>query len=246
MERTGHSSRVLMCKLVAAVLLGAMFFAAGAVFFAAPSYAEEKEKEKEKEESDDPEQARLESDAKLATILILLEIKYAQHLQLIKDMRKTYNENYERDHKPLANRVNPEMGPYATIQAAAVGYRGPSPLIYSDIYKNRENAFKNTMSGSSGGNKTRADKIAGEDQTQIQKMNEVSRNADGYMQLIKAGTQEANYLNMELAELRADTMRQLDVQMRAAIEEAQDDFDGTSAFEGAVSTWKNTGSGGGY
>ena len=233
MELTWHIQRILTRKFAAALLL-----AVAAVCLSGPSYAAVVSEDKT------PEADRTINDLMEGTILGLLEIEYGVKLGLTEAMKKTYEDNYKRDHEPLqdSDKVKPTTSKYGTIAENAAGYRGASSIIYSGVYRDRENKFRDAMRGVAEVNAAEAEKIAGNVQTWIKKMNQASRNADGYIQLIQAGTQEANYLNVELAELRADTLRQIDVHMRAAVEEAQDDFDETSAFEGAVRTWKSPGS----
>jgi hypothetical protein len=127
----------------------------------------------------------------------------------------------------------------------APGYRNVTPA-HSEIYKKRANELKDTLREAAEANAEEARHVNTTTREEIKNMNAASRNAKGYIALIQAGTQEANYLNAELLRLRADTLRQTDIQVSAFVEEAQDDFDETSAFEGAVATWKDQASGPGY
>jgi hypothetical protein len=238
-EPIGRVKRILKRKFIAGIVLAALLFVAAAVCFPGLSYAADKT----------PEADRTMSDLMLGTILALLEIEYGVELGLTTAMMETYNTQYNRDHKQLANndRVTPSMNQYKTIDQNAPGYRSSWTENYAETYRKRENAFRETMRGSAKTNVDEADRIKGTVQKWIKDMNNASRNSDGHLQSIQAGTQEANFLNMELAGMHADMLRQIDIQMRAAVEEAQDDFDVTYAFEEAVIKWQNLApSSGGY
>gem|GEM_PF-6866882 len=203
------------------------------------------------------EEKRMTLDLYTATMLILTEAAYGFHIAQVKDMEKTYESHYARDHRALGSgdRVNPAMGGYTAGTARVVGYRNAPPPYrdYAGAYIDRADTFDRAVagypgiigdrSGLRGNNINEAEKMPEQAQTWIKNMNQASRNADGYIQLAQAGTQEANYFNMLMTELRADTMRQTDVQAALAAEEAQDGFDDTFAFEMATGTWKNTGTG---
>jgi hypothetical protein len=77
-------------------------------------------------------------------------------------------------------------------------------------------------------------------------LNGEMRNSDGYLKGLQSGAKAADFRNLEFVEMRADVARETEVQLTALVETMQDDSDETSAFGGAVNTWKNPGSGVGY
>jgi hypothetical protein len=197
---------------------------------------------------DDPEGDRLSNDMFTAMTLALQELVYAGEAALQTVMMIDYNNKYIDDHEALDDdlRYNAPMNPFSSVMRTADGYRGGGPNIYSEIFKTRAGGLRETLRRAASANASEAQGIKGATQDEIKKMYEATDEAEGYIGVIQAGTQEANYLNTELLRLRADTLRQTDIQMSAAIEEAQDDFDETSAFEGAVTTWKVPGTGTGF
>ncbi|MDR3280501.1 MAG: hypothetical protein LBT23_08305 [Synergistaceae bacterium] len=201
------------------------------------------------EDADDPEEARAQNDAQLAAVLMLLEIEYAVEDSLTSDRKKTYEKDYDFDHKTLAAWVGTGMNPYATIAGEAPGYRyqgAAIPELYSEIYKMRREVWQQDASVLMKSNAREASMLRNEVQNWIGRMDEASFNAEGYVQLIQAASQQSNYMNLELLQMRTDVLRQMDIQARAAVEEMQDGADETSAFEQAVDKWKPISPGTGY
>ncbi|MCL2010485.1 MAG: hypothetical protein FWG71_08065 [Synergistaceae bacterium] len=267
MAATRHVSRVLTLRFTA-IVLAASLLVASAPCFVGVSFAARKKVSK----SSQAEQQRMLTTIKNDIVLIGLAIFLGVDEARVKSAHKDYQRRYDRDHKILDSsaRVSPTMSGYQASPAPTtgrhvapvLGYRNAPPRNsnYAVAYVDRIYPFRESMIGWSAGappssakydgidgaNVAEAEKIPGQTQTWITDMNRASRDADGYIQVIQAGTQEANYLNMELAELRSDTMRQTDLHLLMATEEAQDDFDEMFSFEMAMGRWKSTGTGTSY
>jgi hypothetical protein len=218
-----------------------MFFAALAVLAlsAPPAFA-----------ADDPDGDKLEADANTAGALILLEIEYAIESALRKQIIDDYGEKYDDDHEALAAswRIDPSANPYETQAPSPVGYRykGASQNdVYAQIYKNRRSDLTNRLESVL---KTNAgESLININQGQwINDARRASMNADGYMKILEAAAQESNLMNIEILQLRADTLRQTDIQLAAADALIQDEADETAAFEQAVKTWSAAGTGTNY
>ncbi|MDR2176327.1 MAG: hypothetical protein LBO82_10395 [Synergistaceae bacterium] len=83
-------------------------------------------------------------------------------------------------------------------------------------------------------------------QEQIKKLKDASDNAGYYRQMWQAGDQIVNVVNQEISQLRIDIQRQLDAELRYALNEQQERADGQAAFEWAVQEWQTQSSGKGY
>ncbi|MDR3076481.1 MAG: hypothetical protein LBU26_04190 [Synergistaceae bacterium] len=254
MEPSGCILRRILSIGVMLFLLLALLAAA---FPAAPSYAAAAggstsggNEEEEEDDDDDgpPEKGRYYSDAQLAVVLALLEAEYGIEDDLVKQMKAEYEKNYAFDHKALGVFLDPAVNPFTASGRKSAGYRysGSQKDVYSGIYINRRSDWHGDIKKMAGENAKEALFISKEVMDWIYAAHGSSRGADGYLQLVQSGTQETNYLNAELVQLRTDVLRQMDMQMRAAAEEMQDNADETSAFEQAVRTWSGSGSGSGY
>jgi hypothetical protein len=204
----------------------------------------------------------------LAGISIKLDGEYGQ----IKEMKKTYEDNYKKDHADLdqKNRISVDWN-FSDLRsglesAGAIsfagtsnnarkmlneqdpGYRmvsGGSVNNYADLFRSRADRWQDIAFGILAANNSEARGVASA-QSDIKSMNETSNGASGYIQIIQAGSQERNYLNRNLVQARADVMRQIDVQFKYSLEKIQDDSDAASAFEQAVRSWTAQGSAGNY
>jgi hypothetical protein len=232
-------------KLIAsALLVMAMLFASPALSWAAQSGGGGGGSEPAEEDSD-PEKARLQKDIQTAALLVMLEIMVGIESALEADMYDEYKDNYKFDHKKLTDIVNPTMYGYETIAREAEGYRykgSPGGAdIYSDIYRQRMNDWHDAITGAAEDNSKEASLLMNNAQKWITDMHNASMNAEGYMQLLQAGTQETNYLNMELLQLRTDNLRRIDIRLLEPKENRQNDIDETSAFDQAIGTWTAAG-----
>jgi hypothetical protein len=216
-----------------------------------PAFAAEAAKEEEnKDDDDDPDAEKLGSDANTAGALILLEIEYAIESALRGQIIDDYGKKYDDDHKALAAswRIDPSANPYETQAPSPVGYRYRNASqndVYAQIYKNRRSEMTNRLESVLETNANES--IININQGWwINDARLASVNADGYMKILEAATQESNIMNIEILQLRADTLRQTDIQLAAADALAQDEADETAAFEQAVKTWSAAGTGTNY
>jgi hypothetical protein len=221
------------------VLLLAAFFAVAFAGVPGRVYAE------------DAEEERFSIDAQLSGVLALLEIEFGIEDVMRKGMISEYEKNYKFDHNSLETkyRIDPAMNAYAAADETPDGYRydGASRKdIYSAIYKTRRQESyalleKILKANAEEGLLNMDCASASGAQKFINAARDASVNADGYMRMMEAATQESNLMNMEILQLRADGLRALDIQAAAVNSDMQDDADETSAFEQAVKTWVNPG-----
>ena len=195
----------------------------------------------------------------LAGVSIKLDGEYGQ----IKEMKKTYEDNYIKDHADLdqKNRISVDWN-FSDLRsglesAGAIsfagtsddarkmlneqdpGYRvvsGGSVNDYADLFRGRADKLQDIAFGMLAAGNSEAGGVASA-QSDIKSMNETSNGAEGYIQIIQAGSQNSNYLNKNLVQARTDVMRQMDVQFKYSLEKIQDDADRASAFEQAVRSW---------
>jgi hypothetical protein len=199
----------------------------------------------------------------IAGISIKIDGEYGQ----IKEMIKTYNDNYKKDHNDLDEgkrisvewdaaslRSNLESAGAISFAATAdrakemlneqnPGYRTVSAgktVDYASVYRERAAKWQNMAFGMLTAANSEARNVTSA-QNDIKSMNDTSNEADGYMQIIQAGSQERNYLNRNLVQARFDVMMQIDLQFKNSMEKIQDDADSTSAFDQAVRTWVSPG-----
>ncbi|MCL2009396.1 MAG: hypothetical protein FWG71_02475 [Synergistaceae bacterium] len=205
-----------------------------------------------------------------ATLIAI--ITYASgELEVENDRYDTYKANYLADHKPLNGRqyLDRAAGQFdasglsaemtgggavsygASVGSKAPGYRGRGANIYSDIYRTRRDTWKKDIEGALKGNLNQARVLSDNAEKLIEDLHSVSLGAGeegkgGYMEVLQAGALTASYQGVGFLQMRSDMIRQTDLNVREMLEEAQDDFDETSAFEMAVNSWKSTVAGTGY
>jgi hypothetical protein len=192
----------------------------------------------------------------IAGISIKIDGEYGQ----IKDMIKTYNDNYARDHAALSSdmRISAEAGleslrkkldDAGAISFAATGddakkklnEQNPGYAVsgdYAALYRKRADRWQDIAFGMLEVSNSQAKGVTSA-QNDIKKMNDASVSADGYIRVMLAGGQERNYLNRNLVQARFDVMMQIDAQFKNSMEKIQDDADSTSAFDQAVKRWTN-------
>jgi hypothetical protein len=199
----------------------------------------------------------------IAGISIKIDGEYGQ----IKEMIKTYNDNYTKDHAALdqAKRISVEwdiasirsnLESAGAISFAATadkakqmlneqnpGYRTVSAgqtVDYASLYRERAAKWQDTAFGMiTAGNVETRDVTSA--QNDIKSMNDTANGTEGYIQMIHADTQVRNYLNRNLVRTRYGVMMQIDLQFKHSMEKIQDDADSTSAFDQAVMTWTGPG-----
>jgi hypothetical protein len=195
---------------------------------------------------------------------------------LIKTMKKTYEDNYKKDHATLGNDVTSasSVAPIAEYaltysalkDAGAISFAGSSDGVETrivsqdpgyvtvlgqvsfDVYHDRIKKWQDVMFADIKASAYEADGVlAVVSVTGIpKKINDASVGADGYLKLIQARHRALNSVNASLVMLTVDVMRQTDAQFKYALEELQDDADETSAFAQAVNSWTASSGGGGY
>jgi P-type conjugative transfer protein TrbJ len=192
----------------------------------------------------------------IAGISIKIDGEYGQ----IKEMIKTYNDNYAKDHAPLSEdkRISVETdlgslrkkledagaisfagtsaGARAMLDDQNPGYKTVEDGDYASRYRERADRWQNTAFAMLEAANSQAAGVTSA-QAQIKTMNDVSNEADGYIRIMQAGGQQRNYLNRNLVQARFDVMMQLDAQFKVSMEKIQDDADATSAFDRAVKGW---------
>ncbi|MDR1579800.1 MAG: hypothetical protein LBS35_05540 [Synergistaceae bacterium] len=226
-----------------ALFLSLIFIAAFAVLaLSAPAFAAA---------DDDPDGDKLEADANTAGALILLEIDYAIEAVLRGQIIDDYDEKYDDDHKALAasSRIDPSANPYETRAPSPVGYRYKNASqndVYALIYKDRRRELLERLESVLKTNAGEGLINMNEGQTWINDARSASVNADGYMKILEAAAQESNLMNVEILQLRADILRQTDIQLAAEDALMQDEADETAAIEQAVKTWSAAGTGTNY
>ena len=225
-----------------ALFLSLIFFTVFAALAPSPAFAAE---------DDDPDGDKLEADAGTAGSLILLEIEYALEAVLRGQIIADYGDKYDDDHEALASswRIDPSANPYATQAPSPTGYRYKSASqndIYAQIYKGRRLDLMNRLESVLKTNSEESLININQGGKWINDARGASMNADGYMKILEASTQESNIMNTEILQLRADILRQTDIQLAAADALVQDEADETAAFEQAVKTWSSAGTGTNY
>ena len=199
----------------------------------------------------DGDEDKLEADAHTAGALILLQTEYGIEDVLRKDIIEDYEGKYRFDHTSPggSGRIAPGMNAYTTVLVPPTGYRYKNALqkdIYSDIYKARRQALIGQFESVLGANASEGLINMNQNQVWINGARDASMSADGYRKILESATQESNLMNVEILQLRADTLRQTDIQLAAADVEMQDEADETAAFEQAVKTWTTVGTAANY
>jgi hypothetical protein len=123
------------------------------------------------------------------------------------------------------------------------GYRTVSAgqtADYASLYRGRAAKWQDTAFAMLTAGNSEARGIISA-QNDIKSMNDTSNGAEGYIQMIQAGSQERNYMNRNLVQARFGVMMQTDLQFKSSMEKIQDDADSSSAFDQAVRTWTSPG-----
>jgi P-type conjugative transfer protein TrbJ len=110
-------------------------------------------------------------------------------------------------------------------------------IDFSQIYKERVAQLDEYAAGVLEANNMEVQNVK-DSQSTIKQLNEASKSSVGQMQALQAGNQIATFMAQELAELRIDMARQIDLQTEIALNEQQERTDEEAAFEQAISTWK--------
>jgi P-type conjugative transfer protein TrbJ len=109
-------------------------------------------------------------------------------------------------------------------------------LDFAQIYKERLTNWQKYAEGVLEANNIAVSDVKNS-QSLIEKLNDASKNSVGQMQALQAGNQIATFMSQELAQMRIDIARQIDLQTEIALNEQQAKADEEAAFEQAIGQW---------
>jgi P-type conjugative transfer protein TrbJ len=119
------------------------------------------------------------------------------------------------------------------------GYRElvENAIDFAKLYRDRVNQWQDFAKVTLQANNMAVSDIK-DDQQVIKKLHDQSRDSIGQMQALQAGNEIATFMSQEIAKMRMDMARQIDLQTEVAQNEEQIRADEQAAFENAVGTWK--------
>ncbi|MDR1021263.1 MAG: hypothetical protein LBL73_10940 [Synergistaceae bacterium] len=215
----------------------------------------------------------------MLTLVALEWTAYSYDRQITDKTKELYNmeyesdqlnqENYKRDHTPLApqykiwsdqtaglEKIYTALESSGALSFAAdisrekfdaqnPGYRLPAPGNYIDFaaaYRLRANDFRSYSLGVAIANNAESQSVL-DAQSVIKRQNDASimsgESKVGYLQMLQAGAQTRNHTNQIVSRLRVDIGRQIEAETKFALNELQERTDRHAAFRQAVRDWKS-------